>query len=451
MLNRNKKPQKHLACILSIVLTFAFTLSGCGSATSSQVGDTDWIANADVSDSSNDEERDDSISVWNGESATSYGGGYGTVDSPYLIDSAQQFAYFRDQVNSGNTYPGQYFKLTTNIQLSSNVQAEELDSGVKVDPNGAIHWEPIGAEERPFDGNFDGDGYIISGLYLFIDPTEYSAYEGANFSTGRSDMPASGYGYYGLFGCIDNGSVRNLRLDRTTICFTDSVINESIKFIAVDIGSIAGMVMSSNGLSAEISNCESTNCTIVIDSNLEASLYVGGIVGYSTTRGSTTGNYIYRCKVDGEFFCYGDAVVGGIIGSSGGTSMTECVFGGNLNIWYQYAANIGGIAGSISDSTVALCISGARYGNETVNSRWGGVVGNTHETDMGECRVTDSYYLADRVRNGIGYSDKDMTISNVSVITQDALMDPDWLYGTALYSPNAWEIGDDGVPTLIWY
>lgn len=73
----------------------------------------------------------------------------------YAIENASQLYWFANQVNSGNTEINAV--LVNDITVNS-----ELNSGSAV-------WTPIGSEDSPFDGEFDGNGHSISGLYVDSD------------------------------------------------------------------------------------------------------------------------------------------------------------------------------------------------------------------------------------------------------------------------------------------
>jgi hypothetical protein len=112
-------------------------------------------------------------------SAANFSGGTGwTEDDPFLISTAEQLRDLSREVYDGNPYAYVYFKLTANIDLS------------------AYNWVPIGGDGYPFCGNFDGDNYRIIGLKININVPENA--------------------YAGLFGYINNGSVKNLGVDITS-------------------------------------------------------------------------------------------------------------------------------------------------------------------------------------------------------------------------------------------
>lgn len=82
--------------------------------------DTDGIAGTPINRSSFGEVtsrgRYDS---WNGSSYTAPTSGIGTESSPYIISSAAQFMYL-SRVTSGSTYDGKWWKLATDLDLTSN-------------------------------------------------------------------------------------------------------------------------------------------------------------------------------------------------------------------------------------------------------------------------------------------------------------------------------------------
>ncbi|MBR4910607.1 MAG: hypothetical protein IKZ47_04725, partial [Clostridia bacterium] len=56
--------------------------------------------------------------TWDGTTAASLSG-EGTEESPYLIATGADLAYFAAQVNGGNGYSGKYIKLTDDIDLNN--------------------------------------------------------------------------------------------------------------------------------------------------------------------------------------------------------------------------------------------------------------------------------------------------------------------------------------------
>ena len=83
--------------------------------------------------------------------------GEGTEQFPYQITNAEELAWFRDTVNNGTT----------------DIHAKLLRD---IDMDNKVIWEPIGTQEHPYTGTFDGNAYIISNFRLgdYTKPDEIS-------------------------------------------------------------------------------------------------------------------------------------------------------------------------------------------------------------------------------------------------------------------------------------
>ena len=117
--------------------------------------------------------------VWDGSTvATSFSGGNGTKDNPYLIKNGEELAFLKSMLDSNQAigYKDLYYELTADINLGSH------DLG------------QIG-EKVPFSGHFDGKGHIISNVSL----------------TDEADSEKDNY--YGLFANVENGQISNLTID----------------------------------------------------------------------------------------------------------------------------------------------------------------------------------------------------------------------------------------------
>lgn len=99
--------------------------------------------------------------------------GTGTAEDPYQISTAQELRFLAERINAGDeVYNTAHYRLTKDMDLECKT------------------FTPIGVDlDHAFRGNFDGEGHIISGLQTEI---------------------IEGYPYYGLFGVLDGGEVRNV-------------------------------------------------------------------------------------------------------------------------------------------------------------------------------------------------------------------------------------------------
>ena len=285
--------------------------------------------------------------------------GSGTSGSPYLITSAQELAGLAYRVNSGTNYSGTYFRQTQDIDLSAH------------------YWTPIGNSERRFQGNFNGDYYNISGLYVNTSSTNY----------------------VGLFSYIENASISNLSLTSGSILGNHQV------------GGIAGRSNNSS-----IQNC-------ISDISIEGYGYTGGIVGYSdgsdilscASLQAVFGNWNYIGGVVGQSVdsvvnnCYNTAgiyatsvmSVGGIIGDAMSTEIKYCI---NYSTIIS-TEKIGGIAGETSFTTVSCCTN---EGNILADKMFGGIVGRFDYSQINDC-----YNSGDMLCLGMGPNNDDVYVGGI--------------------------------------
>lgn len=212
-----------------------------------------------------------------------FGGGSGTETDPYIIGTAQQLPNLAYEVNNGNNYAGEYFKMTTGIELNSGVLQTDGSLG-----SGSYQtWTPIGNAYYTFNGIFDGDGHHVIGIFI--------------------DDPISDY--LGLFGRSKEGLIKNLGVEDSYIRGFDY------------LGGILGL-----SDRASISNCyNAATVTGVFD--------VGGIVGDDSGYGGDEGSinsYITGCANYG-LITASSSCVGGITGyGSDALTVSYCINYGTI-------------------------------------------------------------------------------------------------------------------------
>lgn len=111
---------------------------------------------------------DSGIVYWSGET-TAPTKGSGTLADPYLIETAEEFAYMMLEANGGADYDkGATYKLMNDIYLNDiskiNWVTGEVKSGYT--PN---VWEP-----EFFSGIIQGNGHMVYGMYIERSPEAYS-------------------------------------------------------------------------------------------------------------------------------------------------------------------------------------------------------------------------------------------------------------------------------------
>lgn len=125
-----------------------------------------------------------------------YAGGTGTEDDPYLIATPRHVYNFSWLQNSG-IYADEktYFKLQNDIDMAGAL------TGFVSNTSGAI--PPIGTDEYPFYGSFDGNGKTLKNLWVSSDPLDWKE-KPSNFdfvNVGES------IGFFGNINQKDDGDI----------------------------------------------------------------------------------------------------------------------------------------------------------------------------------------------------------------------------------------------------
>lgn len=226
----------------------------------------------------------DTNNTWDGSSATAFAGGNGTENDPYLIADAHQLAYFRDQVDAGVTYEGQFIQLSNDIYLD-NVNFDPIGYGYES--------KKYMSDGKTFNGTFDGAGYTINGLYQ----------HGWDLGSKYSYSMAGG----GLFASVVEATIKNVKM-----------INANITMECVDMGILVGY---SQG------NCTFENISIYNSKIANYQRATGGVVGEVSPRRNADGSLMFESNthifkniqvgydvVVGSLWGDFDAPVGGVIG-----------------------------------------------------------------------------------------------------------------------------------------
>ena len=257
-----------------------------------------------------------------------FGGGEGTEADPWQIGRPDHLDALRNYL--GEEHNDKYYIQTANIDLTEATR----EGGAYW--NEGDGWEPIGHDmtDNSFQGNFDGNNYTISGLYI-----------------NRTTRYAS------LFGVTNSAVIKNVHL------------------VDVDIqgGSSTGSL---NGLTHEgtvIENCTSSGI-------VRGTGTVGGLVSHLQV-GSIVRDSYSSCDVIGT-----NDLIGGLIGSLAGQAVLHSSYAtGDV----QGRNQVGGLAGRMWHSTIRNCYSrGEVNGDDMVGGLIGQARGNSHiEHSYGTGRV----------------------------------------------------------------
>ncbi|MCD8389917.1 MAG: dockerin type I repeat-containing protein [Oscillospiraceae bacterium] len=285
------------------------------------------------------------------------------TEGVYEIGNAGQLFWFAALVNGETEQEG----ITTSVSdadavLTANI---DLNPGHTFDEDGSYTtdetadvlraWEPIWNKGNSggYSGSFDGQGYTISGIYI----NETVEIEG-NYAF---------EGYYGLFGYISGGTVKNIVLKNSSICV--SADENMSYYTSIYIASIAGYVIN-NG---EIRNCQISSVVRAIASS-DAVSYAGGLVGRMAS------GVISDCENSGSVYATTEnhsatAFAGGIVGYVFSGEVNNCENNGVVSAFSSAGnSHAGGIVSYMYNSTINNCANDGKI-TSTAPSRSGCVGG----------------------------------------------------------------------------
>ncbi|OQC11494.1 MAG: hypothetical protein BWX74_00070 [Tenericutes bacterium ADurb.Bin087] len=169
-----------------------------------------------------------------------YAGGTGTQTDPFLIATPRHVYNFAWLQNNG-VYPSKtYFKLQNDINMAGTL------TGFVGNTSGAV--PPIGTDQHPFYGTFDGNGKTIKNLWVSSDPLDWKekpgGYEYVNVG--------ASIGFFGNIGQLNDGAIigeaSNFYLENIEV--TDKVANSHAGIV---VGLVNGNVHAIGVKNAKIS------------------------------------------------------------------------------------------------------------------------------------------------------------------------------------------------------
>jgi hypothetical protein len=225
--------------------------------------------------------------------------GSGTEASPYQIETLNNLYW----ITQNSTEWSKYYEQTANIDATSTSTWD-----------GGAGFTPIGYDyDHPFTGNYDGQNYTISNLYINRPSTDC----------------------IGLFGY----SLALINITNIGLLNCDITGNNST-------GSIVGYFATNSPTTATtISDSYSTG-------TISGNSYVGGLVG-QVVGNVVTINYSYStCSVGGN------RNVGGLVGGFGNGIVSNCYSNGDVTRKSGASSTwIGGFCGYIEGTTIECCYS----------------------------------------------------------------------------------------------
>ncbi len=281
--------------------------------------------------------------------------GTGDEDDPFLVENATHLYVVG---SLGQT--GTYFRQVNDIDLTNTYNESGASTDEYINYNDGKGFEPIGNTASPFAGNYDGQGYKITGLYI---------------NRNNADD-------VGLFGVTNNADIRNIHLE---LMPADGASQEAKGVVgkervgglignassttvvncSVALGAIAGKD-TVGGLIGTASNPKIENCFTQSDVGAYGvresnnPIYSAGIVAEITSAGD--GSYIKGSFVSGSIyatandtltdFSYASGIVG-YLAQATDFVISDCLFTGSTAGGYGILSN----ASSVNMTyTVSNCI-----------------------------------------------------------------------------------------------
>ena len=299
----------------------------------------------------------------------------------YSISTAEELAKLAEMTNNGFIAEGSEFVLANDIDLSSYSSGEG--------------WGPIGTLTNMFNGKFDGNGYVISNLYInrlnseaqglfgVVNKAEISNLGVVNVDiTGNANVGAiigrvgiaASKAHTTLYNCYSTGKVSGNDVGgligriwewcsyKLTNSYSECTVNSS------DVGGgVLGNLRYANGT---IEGCYATG-------DVTATECAGGLLGDT---GAGYSNYIKNSYATGNILASGSrnssSYAGGLCARVNSGSIENSYATGNVTNYstYRYAC-VGGLVADIGTADIKNCYtSGKVFGYSSTMSR-GGLVG----------------------------------------------------------------------------
>ena len=193
---------------------------------------------------------------------------YFMAETEFTINTPEQLAGLALIVNEGvGDFSGKTVRLGNNVSLNNTNDWQNWVTSPSAD---LICWTPIGTSENPFRGTFDGNGFVVSGIYIDI----------ANDNQG-------------LFGVVEDGRIEKLGVVASCIWGRNNV----------------------GGLAGKTNRTAIEYCFSI--ANVTGNSDIGGLIGNSNSA-------IVQCYATGNIT--GESNVGGLVGNRAGGTIASSFF-----------------------------------------------------------------------------------------------------------------------------
>lgn len=296
--------------------------------------------------------------------------GAGTLADPYRIATLNNLYWI--------VAPGTVNGLTENARMTKYyIQTANIDASATSTWESGAGWRPIGnsiGATTRFTGNYHGQGYTISNLYINRPALSTVGFFGLvstnavinyvylnNVSIAGKDQVGGLIGYIEddatIGHCYTTGTVSaaagNDRCGGLISILTNNVtVADCYSTCSVSANSNVGGLIGEARTGSTISRCYATGAVQA------ATGYAGGLIGY-------TESPVTNCYARGNISCTSPFLVGGLIGYSNGGVITNCYATGAIP---SSGSWLGGLTGYCSGATTNSYFDSQTTGTSTSHS-----------------------------------------------------------------------------------
>lgn len=313
------------------------------------------------------------------------------VDGVYQLSTPQQLLLFSIFVNGGQ--PNLKAVLTNDIDMSEVIEI----------------FEPIGNSSLPFTGEFDGQGFKITGF------GQYDAEEDSYNLTFSSNAQ-------GFFGRVNGATVKNFSIEGK---------------VAITGGKYYGAIGQAE--KSTISNVHSYLDINVIASGVH---HTAGVVGSTESNANCT---ISGCSYSGNMTIAAGSTdnFAGVVGYLGGDKVIDCVNYGTIS-FKDAGCAAGGVAGYLNNTSTYIqnCLNVGTVHCEVSDSpKYGGAIVGRIKSNWSSEKIVNNYWQ-EGTAYGPAKKDDGSSPATASTCTAAQLAS-----GEICYKLNAGKQGED----IVWF
>jgi len=320
------------------------------------------------------------------------------ADQDEFVITTREELFGLAELSRNNNFKGKTIKLGADIVVNEG----NAENWAEESPE--LEWMPIGRDDVPFNGIFDGQGHTISGLYF----------------NGQDEM-------VGLFAATDDDSqVLNL-----------NVVNSYYKTRG-DSG-VGGVAARGAGFFSRV------YCDAIIECD---GFTAGGIIGYKKNKGNAV---ISECWFDGKVTLSG-RMGGGIAGRiyKGGCTIQHCLNTGTIYSTHPgpTAATIGGITGNVSERLIITdCFNAGYLSNEVGRPEVATLIGSI--SAAGDITSGHNWSISEGAPGTVGSINSDAVVVGAFMQLPEKVMKGYGAYQrTDLDFDTYWAVVEDDTPML---